>query len=74
MEIANVPVEGKVGDDTIKLLFRELTDEDTGISENAKFLSKKWGKNGENYVDGYVGIFGYNVGDDGNKVDQQLIA
>ena len=81
MEIANVPVVGKVGDDEVKLYFTDLTTkemeatvEELGLSESAKHLSTKWGKNGANYVDGYVGIFGYNEGDDSNKVDQQLIA
>lgn len=76
MEIANVPVDGKVNDEQVKLFFKDLTDgtDVPGLSESAKHLSTKWGKNGANYVDGYVGIFGYNNGDDSNTVDQQLIA
>lgn len=81
MEIANVPVAGKVGDNEVKLYFTDLSTKDMeatatelGLSESAKHLSTKWGKGGANYVDGYVGIFGYNEGDDSNKVDQQIIA
>lgn len=78
MEIANVPVDASDMTD-VKLYFKDLSDE-TGtingatLTDTQKALSTKWGKNGANYVDGYVGIFGYNEGDDSNKVDQQLIA
>lgn len=75
MEIANVPTEGSINGDEVKLFFKDLTDGTVieGLSDSAKHLSTKWGKNGANYVDGYVGIFGYNEGDDSNTVDQQLI-
>jgi len=80
MEIANALVKkGEDGD--YNFYFKELTEDDltalslpTNDSEKAKFLSTKWGKNGANYVDGYVVIMGYNAGDDSNTVDQQIIA
>jgi hypothetical protein len=81
MEIANVPVDASDLKE-VKLYFTDMTAndeikavaEELKLSESAKHLSTKWGKNGANYVDGYVGIFGYNEGDDSNTVDQQLIA
>lgn len=80
MEIANALVKkGEDGD--YNFYFKELTEDDltalslpTNDAEKAKFLSTKWGKNGANYVDGYVVIMGYNAGDDSNTVDQQIIA
>ena len=78
MEIANVPVDASDLTD-VKIYFKDLSQDDALISslhlsESAKHLSTKWGKDGANYVDGYVGIFGYNEGNDSNTVDQQLIA
>lgn len=81
MEIANALV-AKVGNEgDYNFYFKELTGDDltalslqTENAEKAKFLSTKWGKNGANYVDGYVVIMGYNEGDDSNTVDQQIIA
>ena len=80
MEIANTLV--KKGDDgNYDFYFKELSDDEltglgltTELAAKAKFLSTKWGKDGANYVDGYVVIMGYNEGDDSNTVDQQIIA
>ena len=80
MEIANTLVLDN-GEGNYDFYFKELTDKDvTDLGLNAdkaakaKFLSTKWGKDGANYVDGYVVIMGYNKGDDSNTVDQQIIA
>lgn len=80
MEIANTLVK-KGEDGNYDFYFKELSDKDVtdlGLTvdnaEKAKFLSTKWGKDGANYVDGYVVIMGYNKGDDSNTVDQQIIA
>ena len=78
-ELANVPVKGDIGGE-VALYFKTLTDDDCaalGITknvDNAKFLSGKWGAQGQNYVDGYVMLYGYNTGDDSERVEQQLIA
>ena len=81
MEIANALVAEGQNKGDYNFYFKELTDDDltalslpTNNAEKAKFLSTKWGKNGANYVDGYVVIMGYNEGDDSNTVDQQIIA
>jgi len=80
MEIANTLVK-KGEDGNYDFYFKELSDKDvtdlgldTDKAEKAKFLSTKWGKDGANYVDGYVVIMGYNKGDNSNTVDQQIIA
>ena len=77
MDFANVVVSDPVigAAETVDFYFKDLTDGSvSGISDSAKFLSTKWGKEGANYIDGYVTIMGFNTGDDSNKVDQQLIA
>lgn len=77
MEFANVVVsEPVVASGTeVQFYFKDLTDGTVAdISDSAKYLSTKWGKDGANYVDGYVTIMGFNKEDDSNKVDQQLIA
>jgi hypothetical protein len=80
MEIANTLVK-KGENGNYDFYFKELSDKDVtdlGLTvdnaEKAKFLSTKWGKDGANYVDGYVVIMGYNKGDNSNTVDQQIIA
>lgn len=81
MEIANALVAKNETTGDYNFYFKELTGDDltalnipTNDAEKAKFLSTKWGKNGANYVDGYVVIMGYNKGDNSNTVDQQIIA
>src|SRR5574344_1964901 len=44
------------------------------VNDNAVFLSGKWETEGQNYVDGYTYIYGYNAGDNSAKVEQQVIA
>jgi hypothetical protein len=56
------------------ILFKKIDTAVTGISEEAKFESGKWGTDGSLYVDGYTYLYGYNPGDSLEKVEQQVIA
>lgn len=61
----------------MNIYFRTITDaekEVLKVNDNAVFLSGKWGTEGQNYVDGYTYIYGYNAGDNSAKVEQQVIA
>ena len=69
-ELANVYVEATSNPDEYELYFKALETGVTGsgtYSDEAVKASKKWGPNGENYVDGYITIYyapdGTNVGD-----------
>lgn len=84
-ELANAPVSvgGKpsavlaASANSVDVYFKELTTSEAttlGLTNDAVFLSGKWGKDGANYVDGYVYLYGYNAGDKSDTVEQQLIA
>ena len=81
-ELANAVVRAASGDNgiiandtTYNIYFKKFeSGEVPNTNDNDVFLSGKWGKDGANYVDGYVNIYGYNDGDKGDRVEQQLIA
>lgn len=58
----------------VAVLFKHIDDSISGISDEAKFESGKWGKDGNLYIDGYCYIYGYNKGDSLEKVETQVIA
>ncbi len=46
----------------------------TGLSDNAKFESGKWGKNGEAYVDGYTYLYFGSPDQRPEQFEQNVIA
>jgi hypothetical protein len=56
------------------ILFKRIDDSVAGITDEAKFESGKWGKDGSLYVDGYTYLYGYNKNDPIEKMEQQVIA
>ena len=73
--LANAVVRAAEEEGEYNIYFKKFeSGEVANTNDNDVFLSGKWGKDGANYVDGYVHIYGYNEGDKGDKVEQQLIA
>jgi hypothetical protein len=58
----------------VAILFKKIDSAVTGVSEEVKFESGKWGVDGSLYMDGYTYIYGCNPGDHPERIEQQVIA